>query len=1522
MHEDDVDEIISTPQEEEVLEADVGDFNELSNLVARGGEVNLTKDYKLGSEFNDVAIMLYKSITINGNGHTIDASGKATIFYIQQDSNYVLNNITFINGIGKMGSNSNLGGAINILDSHNVSIINCKFINNSATYGGAVSTHGNNITFINNTFDNNKGRYGSSIETRGDNYRFINNKFLNANDLSYESVIYAVSNNVYFESNLFNNITCAIDVRGNNIVIDKSNFTNAISKVHSIVAVQSEPNKTYFNITNSIFINCSVIGSHGVLFSSNRYSYIDNCYFNNVSTVRTGGGIYLQAPDSIISNCYFNECSANNAGAIYSTDKNVLIENVTIQNSKVNYYGGGIYIYGENTTLRNAIVVNSSGATYGGAIFWHKKDGILDNVWICNSSSSSFAGSIYIGNEAENISAENIIILNSKSAIGGGIYWAGNVGVLNNTFINNTDAYHSGALYIQGDDVVVSNSNFTNNHADYGAGAIGSRGDNVKIINSKFINNHANNYGGTLSLTDASVENVSIKQTSAVFGGAIFTINSTIQNVEFEDYSAVELGSKIFAINKVNIIDCDVASSELYENNLTETLTVSGQYQGMYTIYNGTKYDIFMDEWYLSYWTSTFRPHVAILDPSFKLLRNRIDSSDISGYVKLLLYYYYPIYRSYMDYCVYVFSDTDYRSSTYSLVNYVVNAYDNGARAPDVRIVGDNAIFYEYYGLITPAHFKNTFFMKTTTVPIDINVTKECLNQNIIVGDTIQFRINVTNTGGFKLENVYIDELFNSSQLKFLPDSLNSNWTFNESSNTFTYKNILDINETVNLILSFKTLINGTIKNNVSVGWKDKTFDSDEISIRVYNPNLNVSKIALPGIVAEGSRVEFEIIVHNTGDMDLTNVSIVEESFEGLTYAGHHATNVWSYAFVNGKHTWYLNEDLLLGADHRLFVYFNTTSTGNFTNYATVKTNQTKDKKVNATVKVLDHEFTVEKVALNNITQVGDQTVFEIVVHNTGETDLNGVFVIEDFYEGLVFDHVRQATRWTQSTTSDGKLKWTFNEVLPSHEWVFLFMVFNTTEVGNFTNIVIVGSDSTINKTANATVWVNETVYRPEGDEYKLNISITTIHPIVLVGNQTMFEIVVHNVGNAILHNVTVAEHLFDDLIFDSFRDFTGYWNKLPTTLSSNGLLGAVQTRDLTWQMNDVLYPGEYAGFFVVFNTIKPGTFSNTVLGSSDETDGVYASDDVEVVKPDYTIEKSLLNEKTVNIGDEIYFQVLITNTGKVNLTNLIIKESPENGLEFVRLIDEDEMWIQEGLTFKLKENLLPEEEVGFEIVFKTSSVGKFTNTVISSVDLLDDKNASANVRVFPKDPIYDVSIDTKVIDSPVYVGETSLVEITVTNTGNDDLDNVFVYIDLNTGLPYLSYTNGSRNWTKSDNVYYLEGILKVGKTATFYILVNTTKAGNFSNVASVGFNNTTKDNSTFVVEVLDNETPVKKNETGLYMPIVIIKPPVVPVEPVEVNNKKDEKSHHYVGDNKATGNPIWLLLIVLLNLVLLRRNK
>ena len=322
----------------------------------------------------------------------------------------------------------------------------------------------------------------------------------------------------------------------------------------------------------------------------------------------------------------------------------------------------------------------------------------------------------------------------------------------------------------------------------------------------------------------------------------------------------------------------------------------------------------------------------------------------------------------------------------------------------------------------------------------------------------------------------------------------------------------------------------------------------------------------------------------------------------------------------------------------------------------------------------------------------------------------------------MIYDSFTDNGLWTHSVVN-GKNVWTLNKVLNVNENVNLFVKFNTVTVGNFTNIVTVSSDETKDKTAkNTTIVYNNTEPVPEQDPSKnpdINIEKIALHKLLVIGSQAVFEIIVTNTGDAVLHDVCVSEDSFNGLVYDSWYDNTGLWTK---------------NSDLTWTMNSPLYLGEIASFYVVFNTTKTGEFTNIVSVDSNETDKKSANDTVEVIKPDFAVEKIAIN-RSVLVGEQAMFEIIVQNLGQVDLNNVVVREDSFDGLVYDSFLDYTGLWTKNSdLSWSLNVPLAVGEYAGFFVVFNTTKTGNFVNVVVADSTEIPNKRANDTVEVLNAD--------------------------------------------------------------------------------------------------------------------------------------------------------------------------------------------
>ncbi len=151
----------------------MGDFDVLQSLVNNAQDVlNLERDYVYSSGIDTITegILINKPLTINGNGHTIDANGKSRIFKVVSNG-VTINNVVLKNGnapdTGSVYESTNDGSAILINDVRNTIVSNSKFINNYAgEHGGAIysTEDGDNTQILNCYFESNTANnWGGAI---------------------------------------------------------------------------------------------------------------------------------------------------------------------------------------------------------------------------------------------------------------------------------------------------------------------------------------------------------------------------------------------------------------------------------------------------------------------------------------------------------------------------------------------------------------------------------------------------------------------------------------------------------------------------------------------------------------------------------------------------------------------------------------------------------------------------------------------------------------------------------------------------------------------------------------------------------------------------------------------------------------------------------------------------------------------------------------------------------------------------------------------------------------------------------------------------------------------------------------------------------------------------------------------------------------------------------------------------------------------------------------------------------------
>ncbi|WP_458456143.1 Ig-like domain repeat protein [Methanobrevibacter sp.] len=398
-------EILSANNDENNTNNDVGTFTELRTALEGNNELILEKDYVAHS--SDSQISLERNVEIDGQGHTIDASGVTRIFYTPKDANIdiVLKNLIIKNGYAKRAT----GGAISFSSDSTVNlvIINCTFINNKADFNaGALefTPKQGTLEISDSTFKNNHAMHGTggAIRDAADKTKIINSKFESNTAQGGDGGAVYVSTDSNEEGVEIDNCT----FNGNRVLREEAGFNGGAVRAKTAA----------LKITNSNFTDNHVTGKDegsqrsmfgdmdgGAIESENRLE-IGGCYFKDNSAYDCGGAIAAKtikwlSPCTFIHNHVetWNDIVANKGGAVYASYfENTAKGLIFIDNS--GYYGGAVYLRKEcdvtfeSCYFENNRALTSSSSQGSGAAIYVDSSGsklsLISNIFVNNAATS------------------------------------------------------------------------------------------------------------------------------------------------------------------------------------------------------------------------------------------------------------------------------------------------------------------------------------------------------------------------------------------------------------------------------------------------------------------------------------------------------------------------------------------------------------------------------------------------------------------------------------------------------------------------------------------------------------------------------------------------------------------------------------------------------------------------------------------------------------------------------------------------------------------------------------------------------------------------------------------------------------------------------------------------------------------------------------------------------------------------------------------------------------------------------
>ncbi len=623
--------------------------------------------------------------------------------------------------------------------------------------------------------------------------------------------------------------------------------------------------------------------------------------------------------------------------------------------------------------------------------------------------------------------------------------------------------------------------------------------------------------------------------------------------------------------------------------------------------------------------------------------------------------------------------------------------------------------------------------------------------------------------------------------------------------------------------------------------------------------DLGLVKTA-PASVVAGETIAYTLVITNNGPSTARSVDVKDLLPDGLSFASASATQGFCVPGVCQL------GDVTTGDVITIVITATVGSDvlGTITNEARVfadteDPNATNDSDSASTAVTTSADLSVAKVDMSDPAAPLSTLIYEVLVTNDGPSDARNVVVTDTLDSNVTFVNASPGC-----TESGGVVNCTLSTLAAGDTVDYLISV----KVGDvasgtvLTNVSVVGSETSDPDNANNTESITTTVEQDLGPSADLGITKSGTPATVVAGEYVTYTLTITNDGPAIATNVRVLELLPVGTTVQSISvtnpDYVGEY-------CSNGgscYLGTVFT-DTTAMVVVVLQ---------VDDDFSASTLDNTASVAGDQQDPE-PSDNIASETTNVTASVDLVIAKNdlmdpVLAGENILYQITVTNTGSSAAENVVITDSVPLSTTFVGA---SPLCLASGGVVSCQIGDLGAGErasvfVQVETDERLTDGSVVTNTVVVSSDTAEtdatDNNDSepTTVNQSSLNPT-DLEIVKGDAPDPVLAGENLTYTLVVTNNGPAPAEDVLLVDALPDGVTFVS-AESSQGLCNSGVTCDL-GSLAVGASATVTIVVavDAGQTTDLLNVARVSSSNPESDETnneaseqTTVDEVADLE--------------------------------------------------------------------
>ncbi|MDT0558503.1 gliding motility-associated C-terminal domain-containing protein [Ichthyenterobacterium sp. W332] len=775
----------------------------------------------------------------------------------------------------------------------------------------------------------------------------------------------------------------------------------------------------------------------------------------------------------------------------------------------------------------------------------------------------------------------------------------------------------------------------------------------------------------------------------------------------------------------------------------------------------------------------------------------------------------------------------------------------------------------------------------------DLSLTKIVVDGDTtpLIGTEITFEIRVFNDGPQDATNVEVVDLLPSGYDFVLYSSTAG--LYDETTGLWTIGSI-GAGESETLLIDVLVNDSGDYLNIAEVTESD-VFDIDSIPNNddgdqseddednaIVTPIEAVADLSLTKVVVDGdttpligTEITFQITVTNDGPEDATGVEVTDLLPSGYDFILFSST---SGAYDETTGLWTVGS-IVAGESETLLIDVLVNEVGDYLNIAEVTASdildidstpnnddgdQSEDDEDNAIVTPVEAaaDLSLTKEVVDNDTSplVGEEITFILTITNNGPDNATGVEVTDLLPSG--FDFILFSS--TAGTYDETTGVWSIGSIENgSSETLLIDVLVNGT--GDYLNIAEV--------TASDILDIDSTPNNDDGDQSEDdedNVLVTPLDAMAdlslektvvdgdttpLVGSEITFQITVSNAGPDAATGVEVVDLLpigFDFILFSAtsgtYDETTGLWTV--------GTVGAGETESL---FIDVLVnaptgaPNEYLNIAEVTasDVIDPNSTPNNDDGDQSEND----EDNVLVIPveamADLSLTKTVVdNDIMPNVGDEITFQITVTNAGPDEATGVEVTDLLPPGFDFILFSatsgtynETTGLWIVGDIASGDSQSLF----IDVLINEPTGTPGEYFNVAeVTGSDIMDpnsepnnddgDQSEDDEDGILVETQTADLSLNKSVNNVDANVGDVVTFTLQINNAGANTATGVAVQDILPIG--FSNITNISNGGILTGSIIDWTGLTipLTGLILTYEATVNmpTLDEGEYVNVAEI----------------------------------------------------------------------------------------